>query len=119
MDQVKIGTLLKALRKEKGVTQEKLAEKTELSSQTINDIEGCRTWVSDKSLIKISEVLYTTPSETNSDSTTIWAAVESLCQNSLRMMRPVLIRDFTCAPFVDCAHLTVRCQYLPMKLLKI
>lgn len=53
---------IKMHRKRLSLTQEKLAEKTELSSQTINDIEGCRTWVSDKSLIKISEVLYTTPS---------------------------------------------------------
>ena len=45
------------------MTQEKLAEKAELSAQTINDIEGCRTWVSDKSLIKIAEILHTSPAE--------------------------------------------------------
>ena len=50
-------------RKRLSLTQEKLAEKSGLSAQTINDIEGCRTWVSDKSLVKISEVLYTTPSD--------------------------------------------------------
>lgn len=44
-------------------TQEKLAEEAGLSAQTINDIEGCRTWVSDKSLIKIAEALHTTPAE--------------------------------------------------------
>ena len=38
-----------------------LAEKAELSAQTINDIEGCRTWVSDKSLTKIADALHTTP----------------------------------------------------------
>lgn len=54
---------IKMYRKRLSLTQEKLAEKSELSSQTINDIEGCRTWVSDKSLVKISEVLYTTPSD--------------------------------------------------------
>ena len=52
---------IKLHRKQLGFTQEKLAEKAELSSQTINDIEGCRTWVSDKSLTKIADALHTTP----------------------------------------------------------
>lgn len=54
---------IKERRKKYSLTQEKLAEKTGLSAQTINDIEGCRTWVSDKTLIKLAEVLRTTPSE--------------------------------------------------------
>ncbi len=54
---------IKIFRKRLALTQEKLAEKAGLSAQTINDIEGCRTWVSDKSLIKIAETLYTTPAE--------------------------------------------------------
>jgi transcriptional regulator with XRE-family HTH domain len=37
-----------------GISQEKLAEKAEISANMINDIEGCRTWVSDKTLIKIA-----------------------------------------------------------------
>ena len=40
-----------------GYTQEKLAEIADLSTQTISDIEGCRTWVSDKTLSKLAEVL--------------------------------------------------------------
>jgi len=39
-----------------GLTQEKLAEAANLSHQTINDIEGCRMWVSDKTIIKLAEV---------------------------------------------------------------
>ena len=54
---------IKKRRKLFSLTQEKLAEETGLSAQTINDIEGCRTWVSDKTLIKISEVLHTSPAE--------------------------------------------------------
>ena len=46
----------KILRKKSGLTQEELAEKTDLSAQMINDIEGCRTWVSDKTLEKLAEV---------------------------------------------------------------
>ena len=48
---------IKKYRKELGLSQEKLAEKAALSDQTINDIEGCRTWVSDKTLIKIALAL--------------------------------------------------------------
>lgn len=52
---------IKSFRKRLFLTQEKLAERTGLSSQTINDIEGCRTWVSDNSLIRLAESLHTTP----------------------------------------------------------
>jgi len=47
---------IKAGRRNLGLSQEKLAESTGLSTQTISDIEGCRTWVSDKTLLKLSEV---------------------------------------------------------------
>jgi transcriptional regulator with XRE-family HTH domain len=49
---------LKKERKKLGLTQEKLAEIADLSSQTINDIEGCRMWVSDKTMIKLAKVLH-------------------------------------------------------------
>jgi transcriptional regulator with XRE-family HTH domain len=42
-----------------GISQEKLAEKAEISANMVNDIEGCRTWVSDKTLIKIANALET------------------------------------------------------------
>ena len=48
---------IKKHRKTLGLTQEKLAEATGLSFQTINDIEGCRMWVSDKTIYKLSQVL--------------------------------------------------------------
>jgi len=38
-------------------SQEKLAEKTGLSVQTIKDIEACRRWISDNSLTKLSQAL--------------------------------------------------------------
>jgi transcriptional regulator with XRE-family HTH domain len=44
---------VKERRKILGISQEKLAEITELSAQTINDIEGCRMWVSDKTIVKL------------------------------------------------------------------
>ncbi|MDR0662807.1 MAG: helix-turn-helix domain-containing protein [Spirochaetaceae bacterium] len=42
-----------------GITQEKLAEKAEISVNMVGDIEGCRTWVSDKTLIRLAVVLKT------------------------------------------------------------
>jgi transcriptional regulator with XRE-family HTH domain len=42
-----------------GITQEKLAEKADISANMINDIEGCRTWVSDKTLIRLADALET------------------------------------------------------------
>ena len=48
---------IKKYRAELGLSQEKLAELVALSDQTINDIEGCRTWVSDKTLVKIALAL--------------------------------------------------------------
>ena len=48
---------IKKYRAELGLSQEKLAETVALSDQTINDIEGCRSWVSDKTLVKIARAL--------------------------------------------------------------
>jgi len=48
---------IKILRKKWGFSQERLAEDASLSAQTISDIEGCRTWVSDKTLERLAEVL--------------------------------------------------------------
>ena len=45
---------LKEYRRKRGFTQEKLAEKAQISSNMLRDIEGCRTWVSDKTIIKIA-----------------------------------------------------------------
>jgi len=48
---------IKAFRKRRGFSQERLAEAADLSAQSISDIEGCRTWVSDKTLEKLAEAL--------------------------------------------------------------
>jgi transcriptional regulator with XRE-family HTH domain len=48
---------IKARRKKLGLTQEKLAELVDVSYQMIHDIEGCRTWVSDKTLLSLSAAL--------------------------------------------------------------
>lgn len=60
-DEKKLRTALSAniklFRAKMGFSQEKLAEAIGLSDQTINDIEGCRTWVSDKTIVKIARAL--------------------------------------------------------------
>jgi transcriptional regulator with XRE-family HTH domain len=50
---------LKNRRSILGITQEKLAENAEISVNMVNDIEGCRTWVSDKTLIRLAAALKT------------------------------------------------------------
>ena len=49
---------IKKYRKNFGYSQEKLAEKAELSAQTLNDIEGCRRWVSALTLTKLAKALH-------------------------------------------------------------
>jgi transcriptional regulator with XRE-family HTH domain len=38
-------------------TQEKLAEKAGISAQSLNDIEGCRRWLSSKTMTKLAKAL--------------------------------------------------------------
>jgi transcriptional regulator with XRE-family HTH domain len=49
---------IKKYRKNLGYTQEKLAEKANLSAQTLNDIEGCRRWVSAVTMTKLARALH-------------------------------------------------------------
>lgn len=50
---------LKVLRRKQGLSQEKLAELTGVSVRMIAFIEGCRTWTSDKTLVKLAKILET------------------------------------------------------------
>jgi transcriptional regulator with XRE-family HTH domain len=49
---------IKKYRKNLGYSQEKLAEKAGLSTQTLNDIEGCRRWVSAATITKLAKALH-------------------------------------------------------------
>jgi transcriptional regulator with XRE-family HTH domain len=42
-----------------GLSQEKLSEKAKISANMVRDIEGCRTWVSDTTLINVANALET------------------------------------------------------------
>ena len=48
---------IKKRRESLGMTQEELAETANLSVQTINTIEGCRMWISDKSITRLAKAL--------------------------------------------------------------
>jgi len=52
-----LATNIKRFREIEGITQEILAEKTGISTAMMCDIEGCRTWISDKTLASLSTAL--------------------------------------------------------------
>lgn len=58
---------IRVLRKNLHLTQERLAENADISLPYLSDIEHCKTWVSDKTLLKLSKALNTTPSELLND----------------------------------------------------
>ena len=63
MDLKKIGSFLKKLRKEKGITQEELAEKIGIGTSNISYIENGKFAPSIENFAKIAEVLGVEPSE--------------------------------------------------------
>ena len=48
---------LKSIRKQKGLSQEKLSDKADISRQLMNDIEGKRRWLTKATLIKLCNAL--------------------------------------------------------------
>ncbi len=55
--QKRLGENVKRIRKEQNLTQFQLAEKAELSEETVKNIELSRCWTSDKNLAKITRAL--------------------------------------------------------------
>jgi transcriptional regulator with XRE-family HTH domain len=85
---------IKLLRKKWGFSQEKLAEAADLSTQSISDIEGCRTWVSDRTLEKLAKALnvaifqlFMPPDEDNGDNS------ETFLYNRLIKLRTAMKED--------------------------
>ncbi len=58
-----LSTNIRALRAKYHLTQERLAENAEISLPYLSDIEHCKTWVSDKTLIKLAKALHSEPSQ--------------------------------------------------------
>jgi len=48
---------IKARRTKMRISQEKLAELAGLSVQMVNSVEGCRAWISDKTLVSLAKAL--------------------------------------------------------------
>ena len=48
---------IRALRKKRGFSQERLADKADISRQIMNDIEGRRRWLTKGTLVKITNAL--------------------------------------------------------------
>ncbi len=55
--QCRLGENIKSIRKSKKLTQFELAEKSNVSEDTIKSLEQGRTWCSDKTLSQITEAL--------------------------------------------------------------
>ena len=54
---------IRKFRKDLHLTQERLAENADISLPYLSDIEHCKTWVRDKTLIKLANALKKTPSD--------------------------------------------------------
>lgn len=48
---------IRSLRRKQGLSQEKLADKANISRQMMNDIEGRRRWLTKGTLVKLSNAL--------------------------------------------------------------
>lgn len=89
--QNRLGENVKRIRKEQKLTQFQLAEKAELSEETVKNIELSRCWTSDKNLAKITKALnvdihtlflpVTTSFNEDSDAT---AVIKEAIANNLR-----------------------------------
>ena len=54
---------IRSFRKDLHLTQEQLAENADISLSYLADIEHCKTWISDKTLIKLANALHKQPFE--------------------------------------------------------
>ncbi|MBP5441745.1 MAG: helix-turn-helix transcriptional regulator [Treponema sp.] len=54
---------IRLFRRELHLTQEQLAENADISLSYLADIEHCKTWVSDRTLLKLAKALHRQPFE--------------------------------------------------------
>ena len=55
--QTRVINNIRSLRKKQGLSQDKLADKANISRQMMNDIEGRRRWLTKGTLVKLSNAL--------------------------------------------------------------
>lgn len=61
LDKIKIGKIMKSVRKSRGLTQEQVAEKLGLASRYISDIERDKTKGSLDTLVRLCNIYHITP----------------------------------------------------------
>lgn len=61
--QTRVVENIRIIRKQQGLSQEKLADKADISRQMMNDIEGRRRWLTKATLIKLCNALAIDPHE--------------------------------------------------------
>lgn len=61
LDKIKIGKIMKSVRKSRGLTQEQVAEKLGLASRYISDIERDKTKCSLDTLVRLCNIYHITP----------------------------------------------------------
>jgi transcriptional regulator with XRE-family HTH domain len=86
---------IKKQREKLGITQEYLAEKADISAAMMNDIEGCRTWVSDKTLKNLSSALKIDPYRLFIPDSTSGEAIPSELVMELSLELHELLKTYT------------------------
>ncbi len=96
--QKRLGENVKRIRKELKLTQFQLAEKAELSEETVKNIELSRCWTSDKNLAKLTKALNVdihtlflpVESSFNDDSNASYAIKNAISENLKNYVKTVL-----------------------------
>jgi len=84
---------IKKNREKLGFSQEKLAENAGISTMMIKDIEGCRTWVSDKTLLSLSSALKTDIYRLFMPETPLEEEICKIVQNDLEIISQKILID--------------------------
>ena len=94
--QMRVIANIRALRKKRGLSQEKLADKADLSRQMMNDIEGRRRWLTKGTLVKLANALevdvyeFFVPSE--AENATAKEAYDAITRKLVRQVREAVDR---------------------------
>ena len=86
---------IRIFRKELHLTQEQLAENAEISFSYLADIEHCKTWISDKTLLKLAKALHKQPFEllitqkTESGKLDIHLISDIICEEKKELIKTV------------------------------
>lgn len=77
---------IRIFRRDLHLTQEQLAENADISLSYLADIEHCKTWISDKTLLKLSKALHKQPYELLINDT----CIENKDKNNINIISDIL-----------------------------